>query len=91
MGPSREPAPAEPTEQTPVELVIELLSEPLGQDKAQSVVHKNLDALGLFGKRRLDRGECRQLLDSIGQEGGLIAIASRLAKIKLIAAGTRPR
>lgn len=76
-------------DETPLELLIELLSEPLGQDKAQSVVHKNLEAVGLFGRRRLSRSECRQLLDSIGQEGGLIAIASRLAKIKLISANTR--
>lgn len=84
-----EPIEAGKTRETPVDLLIDLLSEPLGQDKAQSVVHKNLEALGLFGRRRLDRAECRKVLDSIGKEGGLIAIASRLAKIKLISASTR--
>jgi hypothetical protein len=88
MADPEETTQADPRDETSVDLVIELLSEPLGQDKAQSVVHKNLEAMGLFGRRRLSRSECKQLLDSIGEESGLIAIASRLAKIKLISANT---
>ena len=85
----QEPKHPDQAGETQVDHLIDLLSEPLGQDTAQSVVHKSLEALGLFGRRRLDRAECRRVLDTIGEEGGLIAIASRLAKIKLIAASTR--
>ena len=86
-----EPTPAVEAAQTPVDRLIDLLAEPLGQEKAQSLVHTSLEALGLFGRRKLDRTECKLVLDSIAGEGGLVAIATRLAKIKLISASTKPK
>lgn len=67
-----------------VGLLIELLAEPLGLDKAETVVHDSLEQLGFFGRKSLDRTDCRRVLELIAEEGGLVAIAARLAKIKLI-------
>ena len=67
-----------------VGLLIELLAEPLGLDKAETVVHDSLQQLGFFGRKTLDKSDCRKVLERIAEEGGLVAIAARLAKIKLI-------
>lgn len=72
-----------------VSTLIDLLAEPLGLEKAQTVIHDSLQEVGLFGRRQLDRRECRKLLDNVAGEGGLVAIASRLAKIKLISSASK--
>lgn len=85
MVEAKEPAATERADEVPVGLLIELLSEPLGLEKSQTVVHQSLESLGLFGRKTLERARCREVLDAVAKEGGLVAIASRLAKIKLIA------
>ena len=81
----KDPAATTKSDEVPVSLLIDLLSEPLGLEKSQTVVHQSLESLGLFGQKTLDRARCREVLDAVAKEGGLVAIASRLAKIKLIA------
>lgn len=74
----------EPDKEVEVGLLIELLAEPLGLDKAETVVHDSLQQLGFFGRKTLAKNDCRKVLEMIAEEGGLVAIAARLAKIKLI-------
>ncbi len=62
-----------------------ILASSLGNEKASDVVRRAAKKLGLERQLSWSQEECRQVLEQVGTEGGLVLAASRIASLRLAA------
>jgi hypothetical protein len=87
-GTSTRLAAARPQRTVDVEQLAELLAPSLGQEKSLEVLTGALDRLGA-PRTGIDMSQALQVLEGLATEPGLVGVASRFAKARLILLFTR--
>lgn len=73
-----------PTGPVSIPELVAFFSPSVGEEKAQETVHATLVKHQLAGKAKLDRHEALGVLDSLALEDGIVGVAARFAKARIL-------
>ncbi|MEO8799653.1 MAG: hypothetical protein ABI551_17295 [Polyangiaceae bacterium] len=79
-----DPPPSGPSGRLSISELIAFFSPSAGEEKARETVHATLVKHHLVGKMMLDRHEALGVLDSLALEDGIMGVAARFAKARIL-------